>query len=114
MKAPSKATLRRYGLTETDWYVMVPDDGCCPVCAVPPKNGKMVIDHEHVPRWKDKPPSERKRYVRGLLCSWCNFRLLRKGLTLERAKRIVAFLTRYADRKRLAVIEQVSRIKPPD
>ncbi len=98
LKPPSKATLRRYGLDEADWFVLVPEGGVCPICVRPPRDGKTVIDHEHVPRWKYKPPSERKKYVRGLLCSWCNFRLLRKGLTLERAKRIVAYLTAYHER----------------
>lgn len=102
MTPPSKATLRKYGLTEADWYVLVPEGGVCPICANPPRNGRLVIDHEHVPRWKDKPPSERRKFVRGLLCGWCNFRLLRKGLTLLRARRIVEYLDRYESSKRSA------------
>ncbi len=95
-KPPGKATLRRYGLTEAEWIALVPADGNCPVCLRPPRNGRWVTDHEHVYRWKHKQPGERKRHVRGLLCTWCNFRLLRKGLTLERARRIVAYLERHA------------------
>lgn len=93
IKPPSKATLRRYGLDEVSWRERLPPDGLCPVCKRPLEQLRVVIDHEHVPKWRKLPPAERKRHVRSTgLCNYCNFRLLRKGLTLERARRIVAYL----------------------
>ena len=71
MTAPSKATLRKYGMTAEDWRLMLESqNGLCPVCRnVHPK---WVIDHQHVKGWKAMPPEERRKYVRGIIGIYCN------------------------------------------
>lgn len=44
-------------------------------------------------------PQEKKLYVRGLLCSYCNLRLLPRGMTAVKAKRIYLYLEEW-DAKR--------------
>lgn len=103
---PSKATLRKYGLTEED-YVEIWDrqGGVCAVCkkfpTPNPKTGKSLlnVDHEHVPRWKSKPPELRKIYVRALLCWACNrFRIFR-GATAWLYRNAATMLEEYENRR---------------
>jgi hypothetical protein len=44
-------------------------------------------------------PSEKKLYVRGLLCGYCNLRLLPKGMTAEKAERIHNYLSEWNSKK---------------
>jgi hypothetical protein len=93
---PTLKTLAKYGLKEPDWDRMVSEQGgVCYVCQSLPKTRRLVIDHEHVRGWKKKPPKERSRYVRGLLCNRCNWQFLRRGLTYERSVRITQYLHQY-------------------
>lgn len=83
IKVPTKATLDKYGLTEAEWWAYIPD-GVCVICERPPRTGRFVVDHKHVPGWKLLPPEERKRYVRGVICTTCNhFILTRYGTPLK-------------------------------
>lgn len=100
IKEPAKATLRRYGLSFSDWFSMVQEQGWrCAVCFREPANGKLVIDHEHVPKWSKMKPDDRKKYVRGLLCSWDNWQFLRKGMTQDKALRLHNYLSKYNSKK---------------
>lgn len=115
-KPPRLGTLRKYGLTEADWVEMC--EACshtCVVCGQPFGDRPLVVDHEHVRGFKARktrkaksgrtvkvrvmPPEERKLYVRGVIHSWCN-RFIRKWLTLERGRAIVAYLQAYEERSR--------------
>ena len=83
-----------YGLSKQEWLQIFFDQGCvCAICKQP--NKKWVTDHEHVRGWKNMAPSERKKYVRGILCSWCNFRILRAGVTLFKLRNAVSYLETY-------------------
>jgi len=41
------------------------------------------------------PPEEKKKYVRGIACFICNYRLLTRGVTLERLRNAVRYLEEY-------------------
>jgi hypothetical protein len=102
IKPPTKATVKKYGLTIEEWFEMLEiQGGVCAICKKEPSTGRICVDHEHVALWKKKSPAERKIYARGLLCWYCNSRLVGKGVTLEKARNIVKYLENYQN-KRLA------------
>lgn len=74
-------------------------NGVCFVCKKSPSTGRLCIDHEHAPGWKKMPDEERKRYVRGLLCWWCNSAYLARGITIFKAENVVEYLKQYEERK---------------
>lgn len=95
VRAPKPATLARYGLTEAEWRgILEAQGGVCFVCQKLPPSGRLCTDHEHVKGWKKKPPEERKRYVRGILCWVCNHYYLGRGITVAKARRVVEYLER--------------------
>lgn len=67
----------------------------CPICLKIPSTGRLVIDHEHQPGWKKKPPEERKKAVRGLLCWFCNHTYVGRAITVAKAERVVQYLKQY-------------------
>ena len=111
--APTAATLRKYGMTAADWEAICRRQDCvCPVCGEPFGDRKLAIDHEHA--WGFKAhrklasgkrvrvvwhPDHRRAHVRGVLHAWCN-RFVRKWLTLDRARRILAYLESHEESKR--------------
>jgi len=96
---PKKATLRRYGLSIEEWlHILERQGGVCAICLKVPPNGRLCTDHHHAPKWKKMPPAKRKLYVRGLLCAYCNLRLLRKGWTLAKLERAVEYVRQYESR----------------
>lgn len=109
---PSAGTLAKYGLTVAEWLALVERCGrVCAVCGHPLAGRPLAIDHEHVKGWRAHKtrrgrkvramtPQERKRFVRGVVHAWCN-RFVRKWLTLERGRAIVAYLEAYHERKEL-------------
>lgn len=99
VKPPSKATLRKYGLNSEEWIAILNSQGgVCYICEKVPPNEKLCTDHEHVKNWKKLPPEKRKLYVRGLLCAYCNLRLMRKGWTLKKLNRAVNYIEQYEKR----------------
>ena len=100
LKVPSQATLKKYGLTEEKWLAIAASQGnVCAICKKEPSSGRLNTDHEHVKNWKKMPAEQRALYVRGLLCYICNFRVLTRGMTLEKAQNAVTYLENYAKRK---------------
>lgn len=100
MSPPTASTLRRYGLTATEWLAMLKSQGgVCALCRKVPKSGGLVIDHHHVRGWKSMNPEMRKKYVRGLICRHDNHRLVGQFMTLEAARAVVAYLERYEVRR---------------
>ena len=99
-RQPSKATLKRYGLTLEDWTGMMKAQAwVCAICKKIPASGGLTIDHEHVYRWRYKPPERRKLYVRGVVCSYCNRVVLRKGMTVDKLKAAIKYLEAYEKRR---------------
>lgn len=88
-RPPTEGTLAKYGLTLEEWWSYIPYDEeqqayVCVVCERPPRTGRFVVDHRHVPRYSALPDMERKRYVRGVICTTCNHYILtRYGTPLK-------------------------------
>jgi hypothetical protein len=100
IQTPTKATLKRYGLSELEWREMGERQGwVCFVCKMEPKKERLCIDHEHVRGWKKMPPEQRKLYVRGLLCWVCNHYYLCRGISVDRSKNVTSYLEQYAIRR---------------
>lgn len=96
---PQPATLRRYGLDTDEWLALLAAQGWkCPVC-LRSSGVKWVTDHDHVPRWRDRPPEERKKYVRGILCSYDNHRRVNSRMPAVEAQRIADYLSAYEKRR---------------
>lgn len=97
---PSPATLAKYGLSRDEWTeIFKRQHGGCGVCGNVPESGRLVIDHEHVRGWKVMPPEQRKLYVRGLTCWYCNHAYLGRGINIDKAQGVVDYLTAYAARR---------------
>jgi len=91
---PSKATLKKYGLSYDDWLALYNEQsGKCSCGRVLEK--RTCIDHFHVKGWKKMKPDERKKYVRGLTHWQCNFYFLRKGMTADVARGIAKYLDKF-------------------
>lgn len=96
MHLPSDATLKKYGLMPGEWIDMYKEiNGICPICKTEPSTGRFVIDHEHVAGWKHMKPTERKKYVRGLLCWQCNYFLMAGRANSEKMWRGYTYLRNY-------------------
>lgn len=99
VRIPTPGTLRRYGLTADDWLAILKrQGGVCAVCRTVPTSGRLVTDHEHVKGWKKLPREERRRYVRGILCFFCNHNYVGRRITVFKAENVAEYLRRYAQR----------------
>jgi hypothetical protein len=98
IKPPGPATLRRYGLTATDWLGLLEAQGWkCPICDM--RATTWNTDHEHVAGWRHKPSEERRRYVRGVLCAYCNHRIFHSRMAAAVSARITRYLEAYEARR---------------
>lgn len=102
---PAAQTLRTYGLTQDEWIALLQAQGwVCPICEQGndrPKTGKQALwntDHEHVRGWAKMPPEQRKRYVRGILCFYCNRRVVGDRKDPEEAQRVADYLRAFRTR----------------
>lgn len=99
VRIPTKATLDRYGMALEEWTgILVSQGGVCAICRRIPPSGRMVVDHHHVPRWKHMHPKQRRMYVRGLVCFYCNGKCVSRHMTLAKARAIVSYLQEYEAR----------------
>lgn len=99
-RRPTKGTLRKYGLTLDEWISILKRQGdVCAVCGRVSPTGRSVIDHEHVPGWKKLKPEHRRWFVRGVICSFCNSHVVGRFVTLDKARRVVAYLSAFEVRK---------------
>ncbi len=98
LKIPSKATLKKYGLSLEEWNAIADSQNrVCAICHGLPKSGSGIlhIDHEHVKKWKKMKPEMRKTFVRGLACYRCNSQYMRRGLNSALAKTVFDYLLKY-------------------
>ncbi len=96
---PRVRTIARYGLSVSEWLaILTSQGGRCAICRGLPASGKFCIDHEHVKGWKRMTSQERKRFVRGVVCYPCNHHCLNRNMTLDKAKGVVEYLTRYGEK----------------
>lgn len=99
VKEPTGATLRKYGLDLSMWRKILFDQGgVCAICRSVPPSGRLHIEHEHVKGFKAMPPEEKRKHVRGLVCSYDNRFKIAK-LTLDSAEQVVQYLARYEQTK---------------
>ncbi len=97
IKVPSQRTLDIYGLSANDWIRLIKNQGW--VCAVCEKQqATWNTDHDHVPGWKKLPPSERKKHVRGVLCWYCNHKVVGHARSSELAQRVADYLRAHEER----------------
>lgn len=91
---PSLVTLAKYGISAEEWQSMYDKQaGLCPICLKPMRRAN--VDHFHVKNWKQMQPSDRKQYVRALICFVCNYRLLMRGMTSDRLRRAADYLDKW-------------------
>lgn len=99
-RQPTRATLRRYGLTVEDWRAIMEAQGwACGVCKKVPPSGTLHIDHSHARGFKALPPEEKRHHVRGVVCFTDNSVFLRRGATPERLRAAADYLEAYERRK---------------
>lgn len=97
MILPRPETLRKYGLSLTDWQELYSlQGGICPICERPME--RPCVDHFHVRGFRFMKPEKKKLYVRGLTCNYCNRRMLVRGMSLQRARNILQYLERFEKR----------------
>jgi hypothetical protein len=95
---PHPKTLRKYGLTGSDYAaILLRQKMVCPVCGEPLLGRKLVVDHAHVRRFKRMKAADKRKHVRGVLHSFCN-RYVRGWLTRKRAAAILAYLNAHHSR----------------
>jgi hypothetical protein len=87
---------KKYGLAAWDIAKMWNEQaGKCPICRADLNTKRWVIEHRHVVGWKKMPPHMKRKYFRGVVCNWCNHRVLsiceRAGR--ERIVNVLAYLT---------------------
>lgn len=73
-----------YGITLEEYYdILAAQGGGCAVCGKPENNdGKsLAVDHSH-----------KTKIIRGLLCSWCNLRLISKHEDPEKLRNAATYL----------------------
>lgn len=98
--APTVSTLKKYGLVLDDWPRLLAEAGHqCPICRRRWPEVRLVIDHEHVERWRFLVPEERRKFVRGVVCVRCNMRFLVPGMTASIAVRMGTYLIQYGQRR---------------
>ena len=98
MKPPTKATLRKYGLSLERWQGMYDrQGGQCAICRA--NHRPLQIDHHHARGWKKMKPERRVEWVRALTCWPCNRYLLgpvRYGMTSALYRRAADYLDAWA------------------
>jgi hypothetical protein len=93
---PTKATLKKYGLTEEAWAeILDRQNGVCFICGKVPDNNRLAIDHFHTKGFKKLPPTCKPMWVRGLLCNFDNHYTLARSITVEKAKKILEYLENF-------------------
>ena len=64
---------KNYGISLEYWNKLFEDQkGVCWICQIMPNNNILCIDHLHKKGYKKMEPTEKAKYVRGLLCFSCN------------------------------------------
>jgi hypothetical protein len=95
-KIPSKKTLDKYGLSEEEWEVIFHSQGDkCPICGNESKTGRYVTDHFHIKGWRNMPPEQRKLYVRGITCWWCNKQIIGRGVTVQKLQNAIDYILEF-------------------
>jgi hypothetical protein len=93
---PSKLILDKYGLSSQEWEDILHKQGdMCPICKKESKTGRYVTDHFHAKGWKKMSPEQRKLYIRGVTCWWCNKQIIGRGITIEKLQNAINYLLEF-------------------
>ncbi len=96
---PTDQTLEKYGLSRDEFKaILKSQDNTCPICEKTPSTGRWNIDHHHVKGWSKMPPEQRKLYVRGVVCWFCNRYYMSKAISIRKAENVAEYLRRYEKR----------------
>lgn len=92
---------RAFGITPAEYdQILASQDGRCAICKNKPKKKRLHVDHDH-----------KTGQVRGLLCLWCNHRLL--GGARESVDVLMAAVSYLTEPPALAVVgERIAPSKP--
>src|SRR6266852_1434020 len=97
VRPPSRATLRKYGLTYSTWDKIWNAQGQkCGLCGG--QHNKWFVEHEHTKQYSKMPSEIRSMYVRGIVGFVCNKFLIGKH-TLTTARLVVKYLESYEARR---------------
>jgi hypothetical protein len=97
---PSSATLKKYGLAPEEWLKILESQGwVCAICKKAPSTGRFVTDHFHARNYKKMPPEQKKLWVRGVLCWFCNESYVGRAITVEKAHNVVTYLEAFEARR---------------
>lgn len=100
VQVPSEPTLKKYGLDEQMWLAILQAQGwVCPICEKPSSTGRYVVDHFHAPKYKELSPEDKRSLIRGITCWFCNHSYLGRGITVEKARNVLAYLEDFEARK---------------
>ena len=100
---PTANTLKKYGLDVASWLKVWHSQGeVCGVCGTVPQSGRLTIDHFHAKGWKEMPPEERRKHVRGITCTTCNHFILTRYGTIRKFLGAAAYLARHSGRDAFA------------
>ena len=93
-------TLKKYGLGVADWEKMLRKQRfVCAVCREVPESGALQIDHEHVRGFIRMTAAEKRKYVRGLLCPFCNHYVVGRHKTPDKLEAAAKYLKAYLRRR---------------
>lgn len=101
VRQPTPRTLAKYGLSIEEWgEILRRQKYGCGIHGGVPASGILHIEHDHVRGWRTMPPTERKKYVRGLACFVCNTKWVGRGATPTILKAAAKYLENYERRKK--------------
>lgn len=97
IKPPSPATLKKYGLTAELWLDIIRHQKyACPICERKfDDKVRPCVDHVHVKNYKKLPDEERRTWIRGIVCIWCNKVALPRGITTHKAYNTYQYLWKF-------------------
>lgn len=100
VQVTSDASLKKYGLDSQGWLRILRDQGwVCRIHMEPSSTGRYVVDHFHAPRYKELSDEDKRSLIRGITCWYCNHAYLGRGITVEKARNVVAYLEEFEARK---------------
>lgn len=87
----ARSLAHKYGITMDQYATMLEQQkGLCAICTRPPKMNKLNVDHDHF-----------TGRVRGLLCWWCNHKLLSVRNSIPMLEKAIAYLQSNFDGRKL-------------
>lgn len=91
---------QKYGVTVEDYdEILKSQNGVCYICGSEPKLRRLAVDHEHIKGYSKLDPIDKRKYVRGLLCHFCNRFYMGGKPTVEKFKKCIQYIEKYGNKK---------------